>query len=184
MNILDTSINSYKLSCLDFIREYKNYVEKHAKVTGVGRFEVKTDGVERPFKYLNDVLHWGVMIYDTIDKTCIDDVDKTYMSGVKFVDNMTKHQADYASYDLWEFVRPVSEFSSKVNSVQGDIVNVGLGMKLKLVFQDISNITVDSKYDNQKRNYMNYICGRNVNEIISNMEKIIKKHISLGGDPK
>lgn len=183
MNLLESSINAYKLSCLDYINEYKKYVSAHVKPTGAGVFQVKLEGIERPFKYLSDVLHWGVAIYDTIDKNVILDSDKSYMSGVKFIDNMTKHQADYTAYDLWTFVHPSPEYSTKVNSVEGNNVNVGFQMNLKFIFQDISNITIDPKYANQKQNYINNICGKDVNEIISKMEKIIKKHINLGGMP-
>lgn len=181
--IFESTITAYKLACLEFIKQYKTFIHSHISVMDTGHFMYHSEDIEKPFKYLSDVLHYAVVIYDTIEKEIISAEDKKYMSGIKCIDNMTKHQGEYKDYTLDNFVKPIPEISTQIDQVinEEDVI-VSFHMSLKFIFQDISNI--ESRYEEQKRNYMENICGKEANEVISKIDKILKKYIDLGKIPQ
>lgn len=95
------------------------------------------------------------------------------MSGIKHIDNTLKH-TEY-NFEIWDFLRMYSK-----HEITGKKNEKGFNINYRVIpafqFQDISSIPCEEKWKNQRNAYNDKIKDKDMNEVISEVDKILKKY--------
>lgn len=170
---LDTAEVGYKNACIRCVDEQRKFAEKNIKYENNGIVAVHVEDSMEIFNALTEIIHWAVGIYDRLDKNFIDEEDKKMMSGIKHIDNILKH-TEY-DFEMWNFLRMYSK-----HDITGKRNEKGICLNYKVTpafqFQDISSIPCEEKWRNQRNAYNDKIKNKDMNEVISAVDKILKKY--------
>ena len=165
---------AYKKACLRFIDEYIKFNNKYVSLSTNGIFSVETASGIEPFIALGEVIHWTVIMYDKLDKAALSPSERALMSGIKHIDNIVKHEK--AKFDVSDFIKTVPKNSVKGTN-RGDKMSIKWQVTLCFFFQDISMIPVEPDWRIQRKNYNTNIKDKEVNDVISQIDKILKKYV-------
>ena len=172
-NFLDTAEIGYKNACLRCIDEQVKFNKKHVTYNKNGIIDVRVEDSNEIFIALSEIIHWSVEIYDRLDKRFIDEEDKKIMSGVKHIDNILKHTEQ--NFELWNFLRLYSKHEIKGSKKDGNL-NLNYRIVLAFQFQYISSIPCEEKWQNQRQYYNDKIKEKDMNEVVSMIDKVLKEH--------
>lgn len=172
-SFLDTAELGYKNACLRCIDEQVKFTNSHVLYRDEGIVKIRVEDSKEIFSSFSEIIHWAVEIYDRLDQSLIDEEDRKVMSGIKHIDNILKHTEQ--NFEIEAFLRMYAkhEIRGKKN---GEAVNINYRIIPAFQFQDIAYIPCSSKWANQRQAYNDKIKGKDMNDVISNVDKVLVKH--------
>ena len=96
------------------------------------------------------------------------------MRFIKYIDNILKHEK--IVFEIYDILAPGMHISVKADDGKDGPIIQEVEIKPHLVWGDLSNIPVNSKYKNQRDNYINYVKKFNILECLEKIEMIINKY--------
>lgn len=169
INNIDLAINSYNKAKGRFLIEHDTYIKLCNDKSAI----VLSENAEA-FAALREVITWIVFLYDRIKKAQVTDDDKFFMSGIKYIDNVLKHEKSV--FELYSVQRP--GFTITVDAVDGES-----GPEIKsvewepcLVWGELEKIPVKAEYIKQRENYFKFVKEEGVLKSINKMDAIINKY--------
>lgn len=171
INNIDLGINSYNKAKERFFIEHDAYI-KLCKDEGENTV-VLSENTEA-FAALREIITWAVFLYDRVEKGIVSEDDKSFMSGIKYIDNVLKHEKSV--FELYSVQCPgVKIIIDAVDGENGPDIN-SIEIEPQLVWGGLDNIPAKSKYIKQRENYFNYVKESGLLESINKMDMIINKY--------
>lgn len=175
-NLIETSYQAYKnahsryLEALDLLT--KNNVSCDS-ATGI--FTTCPAEPVDVFISLRELIQWAVSVHTRSDKSCLSGGERSFMSGIKHIDNMMKHED--TSIQIDELLRSCVKYKGEIKKY-GNIGVFSPTFSLTCIWEDISHIPVDDQFITQRKNYNKNLKDQLVTETVDKLNKIIEKYIS------
>ncbi len=128
------------------------------------------------FLAIREVISWAVALYERIDKQKILAIDKHFMSGIKYIDNVIKHEN--TKFSFYTILRPGINISVEV---EGDpnlnIKNVS--MDSCILWGDMDEIPTNKHNSSQRKNYNKYVKRQSVCESVEKINDLLRKYYPI-----
>ena len=167
---VDVALEAYKKAQKEFYDEYDKY-ENLCKEAG-DNVVILSDDINA-FIAMRQMIGWAVSLYDRIDKKNIQKAEISFMSGIKYIDNILKHEK--ASFNLYSILGPGMLISVQVDDDKDGPIIQEVSIKPRLVWGDLIKIPEKLEYRNQRDNYFKYIQKQGILESLNKLEEIIYK---------
>ena len=126
---------------------------------------------------MRELISWAVALYDRIDKRNVTAHDISFMSGIKYIDNIIKHEGNL--FTLYAILRPGINLSVKIEEdTEGPNIK-DVKMTPCIVWGNLDNIPCKPQFRSQRNNYFNIVQKLSVCKCINNIDGILKKHYTL-----
>lgn len=129
------------------------------------------------FIALEELIHKAIIIYDgELKDFKLKGKDKSFMSGVKHIDNLVKHNTE--KIEILDIISSTPKIQSeKVNGMAKNRFRVN--MELVNFWNDIKDIPCDDKWMNQRNNYNIHLKGKLVIDTVQCINLIIEKYCNI-----
>lgn len=179
LNIREVIMDNIELSIKAYIRARKRVDDGCEAYISICKDEgqntiVLSEDIE-PFASIRESISWAVSLYEKVDKSEKHEDSICFMSGVKFIDNIMKHNMEV--FFLYSFCRPGIHISVKVEENDTGPLIEDIEMEPLLLFGEAENIK--GRWKTQRENYSNKIQGKPVKTIMDELDKILRTFYSF-----
>lgn len=171
MNYIDVSLKAYKDSQKEF---HDKYVEYEKLCKEAGKSTVVLSDISNAFIAMREMISWAVSLYDRIDRENMTKDEISFMSGIKYINNILKHEK--TNFNPNDVLGPGMLISAQVDDKKDGPIIQDVSIEARLVWGDLQNIPEKSKYMSQRDNYFQYIQKHGILEIMDKLDKIIYKY--------
>lgn len=175
---LDAEKIKYSRALEDFKTQYEKFKNENVRKTSPVNFEVTTVEPVEVYIALRQYIHSAAVLIETgIDVTRISGENRSFISAIRYVDNLLKHGKEEIGIE--ELLSSTPKMSGKVKRIlHGKAVTAD--MFVVSFWKDIpSRITIAPENMKQKNNYDLKIKGKEVIETVNTLDAIIKRYISF-----
>jgi len=159
-----------------FLFAYQRFHENYEKMTKES-VEYKPNGIigtkppmnETTFTSLCEVIHWGVVLYARLSSNQLKSEDKLFLSGIKHIDNLIKH--DKRAFVMLDNANKIS--CSPV-PVSENRFSVDFKITIACFWSDISKIPCEKGWEPQRDNYNKFLKDKEVLDSINKFKLIIE----------
>lgn len=174
-DLVETSYEAYKDAYSRYLAAFDLLTKNNVSCDpDTGIFTTYTAEPVGVFIPLRELIQWAVSVYIRSDDSCLSGHDKSFMSGIKHVDNIMKHEE--MSVQIDQLLKSCVKFKGEVKKY-GELGVFSPSFSLTCIWEDISFIPVDKKYKRQRKNYNKYLKGQLVTEVVEELNQIIEKCI-------
>lgn len=175
---LDAEKIKYSRALEDFETQYEKFKNENVKKTSPVSFEVTTVEPVEVYIALSQYIHSAAVLIETgIDITQISGKNRSFISAIRYIDNLLKHGKEEIG---------IEELLSSTPKMSGEVKKIGYGkavtadMVVVSLWKDIpSHITIARENIGQKNNYDLCIKGQEVIETVNILDAIIRKYINF-----
>lgn len=128
-----------------------------------------------PFASLNETLFWAMSIFDLkkeLDYSTDYSEIERFMSALRLIVNIMKHSK--TDFDPYVFSHPGISISVRVTDGENGPTFEDVQIKPTLAFADITDVIIEKRNKNQKKNYNNLIKGKKLSDIMDQLDTIIE----------
>lgn len=173
-DMIALTYEAYKLAYKEFIREYDSYSKRNIERTNDLACSVYTEEPDSVYLKLQDVIHKTCILYDKkIIKCKLSQDEKGFMSGVKHVDNIIKHEDSIQ--DIAELIASASRISSIVSKVTV-VPKMIMNLRLVNVWADLSKLPLRDKDQRKRANYNKYLKKETLDSTVGRINEIVDKY--------
>ena len=157
--------------------EYEKFRTENVKKTSALTFDVYVEEPVSLYIAVSDYIHSAIVLIDIcLDISRINGKDRSFLSGVRFIENIVKHEKQ--NMDITEFLSATPKMigSGKRNE---NGLKLNVNMEIDSFWQDMLPMQVAPENERQKNNYEFYVKGKRVMDTVNELDGIIRKYISL-----
>ena len=173
VNNVDIALEAFKEAQKRFYKELNAFIELCEEK---GKNTVVLSEDIGAFTAMREMIIWAVSLYDRIEKQRVSEEDKAFMSGIKYIDNVLKHEKEI--FELFSILSPGIKISVDVEDNQNGPIIRDVQMESQLVWGDLKGIRVNPKFEKQRDNFFNYVKKLEITKSIEKLDMIIEKYYS------
>lgn len=168
------ALEAYLKACKRFTNENENFINL-CKEQGKSTIVLSQDG--GAVIALREAIAWAMSLYDKVDKNIITSEDKAFMSGIKYIDNVWKHED--INFGLYSIMCPGMKISVGVDEEYGKPEIKDVNIEPTLVWGELEDFPVKSQNKKQRRNFFTEVKKYSVIESLEKIDCILKKYLQI-----